>query len=79
MNHFLTTVLLVSDQNPPGAQSIPLLEASYAYIDSSDSCKILLSVDSENVSFASFCGFIVSLMRSGQFAKVEQWQRGWSK
>lgn len=71
MNPFLTTTLLASDQNPPGAQSTPLPEAAHAYFDNSDHCNIL-SVDSEIVSLGSFCGSMVSLMRSDQFSNVDQ-------
>lgn len=62
MNLFLTTILLASDENPPEAQSTPLIEIVHACLGSSDSCKILLSVDPENVSLASFCGSDVNLM-----------------
>lgn len=52
------------------AQSNPLLEAVCAHLRSSDTHRIL-SVDSENISHASFCGSNISLTGSDQFANVE--------
>lgn len=50
---------------------------AHAYFGNSDPCKILLSVDSEIVSFDSFCGSNVSLKRFDRFSNVDQWKRAW--